>query len=80
VREDLTSVHDAHRRDQKADGEQLSGGRHRGGAAEPAHHERAEPLSDRSRHHVVAQHAFAAARAARAHRQHLVAGHAEHVT
>ena len=45
----------AYRRDEKADGEQLPRGRDRGPAAEPAHHERAEPLSDRGRHHVVAR-------------------------
>ena len=63
----------------KPDREQMPGRRHRGPAAEPADDERAEPLPDRGRHHVIPEHGLPAARAARADRQHLVAGHAEHV-
>ena len=64
----------------EADGEQESGRRQRGRASERAHDERAQPLPDRGGDHVVAERGFAAAGAARAHRQHLMAGHAEHVT
>ena len=69
----------ARRGEREPDREQSTGGRHRGRAAEPAHHERPRPLADRGRHHVIAEHALAAARAAGADCQHLVAGHAEHV-
>ncbi len=63
----------------EADREQRARRRQCGRAPEPADDERPEPLADRRGNHVVTKRGLPAAPAARANRQHLVAGHAEHV-
>ena len=74
-----TTTIDARHRGAERNGEQESGRRYRGRAAEPSDQKRSEPLADRGGDHVVAEHVLAIARAVRPHRQHLVPGHAEHV-
>jgi hypothetical protein len=61
------------------DGEQKPRGRQGRRAAQPSHDEGPKSLADRGGDHVIAERGFPAAPATRPYRQHLMAGHAEHV-